>query len=258
MRAGLCVETDDKYIPVDLMRRMILRDCPVKNSGPCPRPKITKTSAAPQACVCECPHCPECVCPFLSSTSTTPVPSTTTTTDGCYKSLADCQSSLSFTQTSLLGAQSSRGEVDTALTQLLRDLSVTNLTRLHYQNRSAELGESVKSCLEELGDTQQELSKIVGNWERMNASMEEERKMDLNVTGLWETCLSDKSRVVKLSDQTRLNLTLCEGELTRSKNAKTACDNLLGPSEQKNSGKDSKVFICFEFLFIYRTFFKLA
>jgi hypothetical protein len=235
MRAELCVETDDKYIPVDLMRRMILRDCPIKNNGPCPRPKAMKTSAPLKACVCECPHCAECVCPSLPPTTTTAA--TTTTADGCYKSLADCQNLLTFTQTSLLGAQSGRGEVDTELTQLLRDLSVSNLIRLHYQNRSEELGESVKTCLEDLGNLQQDLSRVIGNWERMNSSIEEEKKMDVNVTGLWEICLNDKSRAVKLADQTRLNLTLCEGELTKSRNAKTACDNLLGPSERKNLGK---------------------
>ncbi len=190
--SGACTPTDKKYVTVETLRRLIARDCPIRNAGPCPK---AKPVVVPD-CTCICPTV-ECISTSTSTTANTTPTSTTaittmasttvtpacvcpvvasTTQSSCETSLNECQNSLAFTGTSKSGAQSSRDELSKQLEDLGVELLGLNNTRMFYQNRSIDLVEELRICLVDSG-----------NYSDLFWVLKSQLDMDLNATELWTT-----------------------------------------------------------------------
>ena len=140
--SGQCVEADPKYIPMDRLRRLILRDCPIVNEGPCPRvrtapvepcicPTLPATSSRPQSIATVRPLCPATYLPELVA---------------CNVSLSECRNALQFSGTTKSGAQSSRQAFQEQVDSLTKQLNEENITRHHLLNQSQQLKDEVKDC----------------------------------------------------------------------------------------------------------------
>lgn len=189
--AGQCTPADKKYVTVETLRKLIVRDCPIRNAGPCPKAKPVPVPD----CTCICPD-PECTSTSstVTSTSTTSLATTTmkatttmcpicvcpevvsTTQSSCEVSLSQCKNSLQFSGVSKSGAQGSRDDLTKELAQLRKDLLNTNLTKMQYFNKSVDLTETIQSCLEDSGN-------FSGLYWVLKAQLES----DVNVTELWIT-----------------------------------------------------------------------
>ena len=175
MFSGQCVSSDKKFITIETLRRLITRDCPIKNEGPCPKNRVTASPIVQEPC--DCPvitsvsprpatvltplPASECDCLDLMNrlmatavvalpTSVKPLVTTARksmlTLSTCDADLKTCEQSLVFAGTSKSGAQESRRTCEADVLQLQGEMLLLNLTKIQFQNRSMDLSEEVRKC----------------------------------------------------------------------------------------------------------------
>ena len=161
-----CVPGDPKYVTVETLKRLIFRDCPVKNAGPCPKRSST-ACPEPEPCLCpttvaeltttitpcacpevptqapeECAPCPTCVCPACA------VP---TADSICPTALEKCKESLSFTDLSKGGAQGERVTWKSEVQRLQEELNTTLIDRDRFKQERDDLAGEVRNCSVKVG-----------------------------------------------------------------------------------------------------------
>ena len=150
--------------------------CQPTTCGPCQCPEETTTVCPQFTCEpCRCPAttttvcpsitCKPCVCP---TTTTTPCPSSTCrpcqcpsckvrpviqcpapapcSTPSCDEELKECRLDLLFTNASKIGAQTSRDECETKLSNKNTDLTTAQDNASWYVNKSIDLTDSLNTC----------------------------------------------------------------------------------------------------------------
>jgi hypothetical protein len=170
---------------VDTLRKLITRDCPIRNAGPCP--KVKPVEVPDCTCICPAVECSSvATSTSISTTATTTLSTTTaappcvcptpalTTPSSCESDLIACQNSLTFTGTSKAGAQGARDALSKQLEDLGVELSNLNLTKIYYHNRSIDLGDELLECL-----------KNSGNYSDLFWVIKAQLDDDVNATGLW-------------------------------------------------------------------------
>jgi hypothetical protein len=106
-----CTEGERVRPTVEILSALILRDCPVENSGPCPVIGCEECPICEELPVLECPEPPQ---PLTQPTTITVTTVSSATTAPCKvcdcqpEELKACQDSLTFVQLSKDGAQSTR------------------------------------------------------------------------------------------------------------------------------------------------------
>jgi hypothetical protein len=156
-----CVPGDPKYVTVETLKRLIFRDCPIKNAGPCPK-RSPAPCPEPEPCLCptvttelttlstpcycpevttqtpeECPSCPDCICPVCAAPLIDSV---------CPIALEKCEESLSFTDLSKGGAQGERITWKSEAQRLREDLNITWSVRDRYKVERDNLAGEVRNC----------------------------------------------------------------------------------------------------------------
>jgi hypothetical protein len=241
LHSGQCPDTDDKFIPMDRLRRLILRDCPIKNAGPCPKTRSSAASTNP------------CVCPKLEDlviTSTTVVTSTTTTPsspveDKCASQLEACKKSLTFTSTTKEGAQNSRSNLAGEVDRLLGELDSMNVTKQQFENKSKLLSDEFRECGKELSQMEEVNKGLREGWEATNATLLSREADVSNLTSLWTDCLSDKAESESLTDDLRVNLTICEGDLQTKTSSDDTCRGITAKLQTANAGNQKRICVYF-------------
>ena len=259
MFTGQCVTTDKKFITVDALRRLIARDCPIKNGGPCPKRPVTATVTAepvicPAAQSCECPsilpyQCPQVEPAMLDCPKVIPICNCSTTVTSssktgksarslveCQEDLEKCQRSLLFSGVSKSGAQDSRKTWREEATRLGEVLFNLNLTKIQFQNKSIALVEEVRRCQERNEKIEQDVEDLTHGWGSANATIRHFQIEAANLTKLWEDCLQDQVERERLMDDQRTNITVCRGELVGLQETIRTCQTDVGELRRNGSG----------------------
>ena len=243
--SGQCTESDKKYVTVAALRGLIARDCPIKNAGPCPKVRSATLVAAAEPCVCPVnpttaittvTKSPICKCPLPIPCPTHVLPQVVTTASTCESDLRDCRQSLTFTGTSKAGAQTSRQDWESKFEQSQLIVEGINFTKVQYQNRSKDLSEEVKKCLEKLEATNEKVTELRDGWRLTNSTLLKNRIDEANITEQWDQCLEDKLDCEVLSDERRVNLTVIEGLLETSLRSDQGCQDLVLQLNKKITG----------------------
>ena len=250
--SGQCIETDAKYVPMDRLRRLILRDCPIPNAGPCPKVKNTVSPTA----TCDCPEVKQvqCQCPVVelvtvatvkttipttsaSTTSTATTTTASTTMSACQKELVECEKSLLFTGTAKAGAQQSRKVVNKDLEELVTDFGKLNFTRYHFENKSIDLATEVRTCQTNKGKLDELVKELVKGWRQTNVTLAKAVKDITNLTKLWDDCTKEKGDQEAYTDDLKGNLTICWGDLGALQAAAETSEQIVPQLQQANKGK---------------------
>ena len=270
MFSGQCVSSDKKFITIETLRRLITRDCPIKNEGPCPKNRVTALPMVQEPC--ECPlitsaspcrvffstlsPTSECDClDLMNRLSATTVATTSTstrfpaaraqklvlTTSKCDEDLKLCEQSLIFAGTSKSGAQESRRTWEEETIRLQGEMMLLNVTKTQFQNRSIDLSVEIRKCHQEKQEFENGLTFLKEGWRKTNLTLLQLQVDDVNMTQLWEKCLEDRVHGETLADDRKTNLTVCEGSLTSVRQKDRACQALLPGLRKNGSGIDFSV-----------------
>ena len=244
---------------MDRLRRIILRDCPIPNAGPCPKTKAVTSPPAVSKCPevsrvpCQCPEipsvpcqCPEVKCPVIvqklvqtTTKSTTSTTTSTSTASTCQQELVECEKSLGFSGTAKDGAQRSRSAIQKDLERLQEDFDKLNFTRYHFENESIDLAKEVRSCQTAKGECEEAKKDADKGWRQTNITLVKVKKDVANLTSLWNTCLTEKGEQEGYADDLQGNLTICLGDLTTSKTAETTNEQIITELKENIKGKKS-------------------
>ena len=249
---GQCTESDKKYVTVAALRGLIARDCPIKNAGPCPKVRSTPLAVAAEPCVCPVTpataltiisESPVCQCPTSVPCPSSELLQTVTTASTCESDLRECQQSLTFTDTSKAGAQTSRQDWEGKYIQSQLIAEGINFTKVQYQNRSKDLSEEVRKCLEKLGAANGKITELNDGWRSANSTLLKNKLDETNITKSWDQCLEDKLDCEVLSDERRVNLTVVEGLLEKSLKSDSGCQGSISKLNERISGIKSLILI---------------
>ncbi len=224
---GQCVPEDPKFLTVDALKRLIFRDCPVRNAGPCPK-KACPVCPQPELCICPDTNC-NSTCP-LSDTTTTlpcicpeapePTPCPTSTTSACPPcptptvdtvcptALGECQKSLYFTDLSKGGAQGERKTWKEEAERLVIELNTTETRCDNYREQRNVLVQEVKNCTTERDS-------LFVDW------------------GLTNATLSD---LESMHDNRTVDLVECRGNLSLALFSNETCQRQLMEAKGNESG----------------------
>ena len=155
----------------------------------------------------------------------------------CQRELIECEKSLLFTGTSKDGAQESRKVVNKDLEELLTNYGKLNFTRFHFENKSIDLAQEVRTCQTDKGKLDETMKELVKGWRQTNVTLVQASKDIANLTKLWENCSKDKGEQEAYADDLKGNLTICWGDYGALQGSAEANEKIVSNLQTTNKGE---------------------
>ena len=155
----------------------------------------------------------------------------------CQKQLIECEKSLLFTGTSKAGAQESRKAANKDLEELITNYGKLNFTRFHFENKSIDLAQEVRTCQTDKGKLDEVIKELLKGWRQTNVTLVQASKDAANLTKLWENCSKEKGDQEAYADDLKGNLTICWGDYGALQGSTETSEKIVSNLQITNKGK---------------------